>query len=448
MFLSMVRKELLDNVLRLRFAVACALCLVLVIASVPTMLRGYGGDLRTYSANLTVHRGELEDLRSPEWVRHQAVDRPPTPTSVLFVGLERYMPRSLRVSRWGEPATVSGLEASPTGSLFPVVDLGFVVGIVMSLVAVVFAYDAVSGERESGTLKLVMSFPVSRASVLAAKWVGGCAGVVLPLLLCWVLICIMLLVYPALSITGLEWAVVGLLFVGSVLYLSSMYTLGLFVSAASRRSATSVITMLLLWAGLSLAIPNLAPYVASALRPVPGAAEIGAQKRKVFREEIAAAEASVAGRLTGVTDRRERWRLQRGVMEAAMAEIGRQRGRIDESFDNSMNSQVAVGRAISRLSPFACYLHAGTALCATGTDASARLSDQMSGYHATLDQWIAVTEDDPDNEWRREVPEFTYRPPSLGERLSASVVDLGLLVGYNAIFLLGAGVVFLRTELT
>jgi len=57
------------------------------------------------------------------------------------------------------------------------------VQIAMSLLALLFMFRSICGERESGTLKLMMANAVPRDIVLLGKWVGGYLGLILPFLL-------------------------------------------------------------------------------------------------------------------------------------------------------------------------------------------------------------------------------------------------------------------------
>ncbi|MEZ3144603.1 ABC transporter permease [Halobaculum sp. MBLA0143] len=63
--------------------------------------------------------------------------------------------------------------------------LGFMNGgfttLLVPLIALVVAYGAVVGERESGSLKLLLSLPHSRADVVAGKVIGRTAAVGVPL---------------------------------------------------------------------------------------------------------------------------------------------------------------------------------------------------------------------------------------------------------------------------
>ena len=47
----------------------------------------------------------------------------------------------------------------------------------------IFAYDAIAGEREGGTLRLVLAQPVRRAHILVAKYISAMACLLVPLIL-------------------------------------------------------------------------------------------------------------------------------------------------------------------------------------------------------------------------------------------------------------------------
>ncbi len=71
--------------------------------------------------------------------------------------------------------------ANPYMIIFHSIDLALVFGVVLSLLALLFAYDAVSGEREDGTLRLMLSNAVPRDVVLIGKYLGAMACLLLPL---------------------------------------------------------------------------------------------------------------------------------------------------------------------------------------------------------------------------------------------------------------------------
>lgn len=67
-----------------------------------------------------------------------------------------------------------------TSSILGFMNGGFTTWLV-PLIALVVAYSAVVGERESGSLKLLLSLPHSRADVVAGKVIGRTAAVGVPL---------------------------------------------------------------------------------------------------------------------------------------------------------------------------------------------------------------------------------------------------------------------------
>ena len=53
------------------------------------------------------------------------------------------------------------------------VDWAFIIGYVLSLIALLFTFDAVSSERERGTLRLMLANSVPRHTILIGKFLGG-----------------------------------------------------------------------------------------------------------------------------------------------------------------------------------------------------------------------------------------------------------------------------------
>ncbi|WP_435180773.1 ABC transporter permease subunit [Halorussus sp. AFM4] len=70
-----------------------------------------------------------------------------------------------------------------------------VVALVVPIVAIVVAYSSVIGERESGSLKLLLSLPHSRQDVVAGKTVGRSTVLTLPVLVAMLLAAVVLALY-------------------------------------------------------------------------------------------------------------------------------------------------------------------------------------------------------------------------------------------------------------
>jgi ABC-type transport system involved in multi-copper enzyme maturation permease subunit len=106
------------------------------------------------------------------------------------------------------PADVS----NPVLSLFPAFNPLTFVTLVMSLMALVFSFDAVCGEKEQGTLKATLANPVPRGTLLAGKWLGGLAALLLPFVLGCLVTAIVALVYLSGHLSTAHWAGMAMCF--------------------------------------------------------------------------------------------------------------------------------------------------------------------------------------------------------------------------------------------
>ena len=129
--------------------------------------------------------------------------------------------------------------------------------LLIPLTAIVVSYGALVGERESGTLKLLLSLPHSRASAVLGKFLGRSGVVAVPVLLGF------LVAAPVFPITGVPFKPVG--FVGFALATALLGVLfvGLSVGASaaaptSRRAVVFVVGLYalftLLWGQFSSAV--------------------------------------------------------------------------------------------------------------------------------------------------------------------------------------------------
>jgi ABC-type transport system involved in multi-copper enzyme maturation permease subunit len=257
-----IRKEILEHLLSLRFAISCILCFVVILSSVFVLTKDYREDMLDYRTNLVMHRNQVLGYEHPWEVAGQGiqVDKPLNVMKIFLKGISQQNTTTVRVYSWGEPEFQGASESNPVIHLFPTIDLVFFVSIIMSLLAMVFSYDAVSGEKEQGTLRLMMSYSVPRDTILLGKWIGGYAALIAPFLISFLCGLIVMLMFPDAHLTGANWiqlaTIVGIAF----LYISAMYSLGLLVSTRTHMASTSITVLLMIWVVMALVIPNLSPY--------------------------------------------------------------------------------------------------------------------------------------------------------------------------------------------
>ncbi|MCY3788316.1 MAG: ABC transporter permease subunit, partial [Gemmatimonadetes bacterium] len=127
------------------------------------------------------------------------------------------------------------------------IDWVFIIGGLLSLMALLFTFDAFIGEKERGTLKLVMAQSLPRHTLLLGKFLGAMLALAIMLSLA---IVVNLLIVLALSQVNLGLVeasrLVGMVGL-SLLYLACFVSLGLWVSIRSSTTRSSLVGVLLLW---------------------------------------------------------------------------------------------------------------------------------------------------------------------------------------------------------
>ena len=187
---QIARREALDHLSSLRFYVIVATMAVLVGVSTFVMYRDYS--LRM--ANHAVLRERARPRPGESGV--MAVVEP-RPLSVFAKGLDEVMGRGYTVTAYvGIDVHDRQTQRESLFSLVPQPDLLYVVKTLVSLVALLFAFDAMSGEKERGTLKLTLSFAVSRGQLVAGKLAAGLAAVLAPLGVAWLAALLVLSLQP------------------------------------------------------------------------------------------------------------------------------------------------------------------------------------------------------------------------------------------------------------
>ena len=128
--------------------------------------------------------------------------------------------------------------------------------VVLSLLALLFAYDAIAGDWESGTLRLVISHPVRRGAILFGKYIAAMVCLLLPVLMSLLVVLILCSLASSIQLSTSEFLRIGGIVWTTIVYLSVFYLIGLLISTATRRTATSLMLCMFLWVVLVLVYPN------------------------------------------------------------------------------------------------------------------------------------------------------------------------------------------------
>ena len=266
MLITLIRRELLDNLMTFRFAAAMLITLLLVVANTAVLIKDYERRLASYNTAVKTHRQQLRATKTYS-AGKIVVDRPPNPLSIFNVGVDKRLGNEIEVSYAFVPtlwdAGMSGSD-NPFLNIFNSIDIVFIFEVVLSLMALIFAYDALAGERERGTLRLVLTHPLSRGHILLAKYIGAMFCLLIPLVLSLLLSLILLTTAASFSLGIPDFLRISGIVVSSLAYLSVFYLIGLLISAATQRTGTALMLSMFVWGFLVLVYPNM---ILAAIKP-------------------------------------------------------------------------------------------------------------------------------------------------------------------------------------
>ena len=277
MLWQIAQKEFLSNILTLRFLIGFILCQALIVSSEYVLIKDYEARLAAYSELTKRHEASKKEIKVYSQLEI-GVDRPPEPLSVIAMGFDKQLGNTLTVTFKEIPTSAIGSGAgNPLLSVFSAIDIVLIIQIIIGLLTFLFAYDTISGERERGTLALMLSNPIPRHQVLLGKYLGGMLSIVLSLS-CGLLFGLLVIAQSeSISLTAEIWGRIGLIFLVSLIYISTLFMLAMLVSSRCKRSTTSLIFILFLWVVFVVLIPNTGAYLSRHILKIKPKAVVDSQ---------------------------------------------------------------------------------------------------------------------------------------------------------------------------
>ena len=460
------KRELYDNLNSLRFALATVLLLALMLTNAVVHLREYPvrmqkyRDAATQSLNTLTSRTDLYDLAQKGPGK---LYKKPSPLRFCADGGDSLLPTLTDAASyfWSTDTSKSFWRMtypSATPNLKNIdpdatqIDWAFVIGYVLSLIALLFTFDSVSGEREHGTLRLMLANPIPRHTVLIGKFLGAFISVNIPFVIAVLMNLLVISTSSAVHLGVDEWGRLGIIVGIALLYLCLFLSLGLLVSARVRQSAVSLVILLLIWVSFVIFMPNTLASIASRFSP--------ARSYDAFQEDRRQARRAV---LEAYYTQREKTDDPSKRMQIAgeyVTEDAMQDGRVRQEYLSERISQVSQARAITRISPVAIVQHLLEVFAGSGLERHLQFVENVQLYDREYREFIADTERaDPESPHiigvREGMSKKTVSPASiptfkdtlsLGKDFNAAAMDLLLLTLFVVVLLSGAYLAFVRVE--
>ena len=264
-----IHREFVSNVLTSRFMIGFVVCLISTAAAVYVQVADYEKRLAAYHVAVQEYQEEARTWDLYSRINPKA-HRKPNPLSIFNVGMEKsgadMVSIKLATPIWEKEAQKQGSD-NPFLSIFLSVDVTFVFKIVLSALAILFAYNTISGEREDGTLKLVLSNPVSRDALVLGKYLGGMLSLLPIIVISFVVGVVIASASPATTFNAGDLLRLVMILVVSLLYVSICYLLGLLLSVWTKEAATTLILSMFIWGILTIVHSNIATFAVSKFPP-------------------------------------------------------------------------------------------------------------------------------------------------------------------------------------
>jgi ABC-type transport system involved in multi-copper enzyme maturation permease subunit len=290
MFKTVFTKELQNQLYSIRFQVSFLLTLLVFITGSIGFVRTFEAEqskYSDYSGNFTEHQKGLADESATRLAINRSVFMfSPRSNGIMSDCSEQMLPNRIIYSAYN----VFGFEVAE-GSRNPLIKISqglswsFIVTILLSFMAMLYAFDSVSGEKEQKTLALALSNNISRGSFLFGKFFG--------------IVCILLMT----EITGILISILLIIAIGNVtvdlaflaetagfvllsgIFLSCFTAFGMLSSVAAKNSNVSLMSSLSIWLLFVIIIPNTAVFWANRLFPIEHA-DVVEQRRAEGWEDI------------------------------------------------------------------------------------------------------------------------------------------------------------------
>ena len=176
----------------------------------------------------------------------------------------------------------SGSRENPWLQRFGALDWVFLIGTLLSFMAIVLSYDSFSGEKEDGTLRLLLSNSVPRYIVLLGKFSGIFLTIAIPLFIGQLISIIIIRQSDIISLSIGDWGRIGFVALLSLLYVTVFIGIGLLVSSWSHRSSSSIIILLFIWVLLTLIVPGSSGLIARIVYSLPRKEAVEKQVSSVY----------------------------------------------------------------------------------------------------------------------------------------------------------------------
>lgn len=463
MFGVIVRNELLNNLLSLRFHIAFVLVIATFATGTVTFLKKHHFVMQEYSKyqnELTARQvktaqGNLSQFAVTQW----SFTLKPRSNSFMCDCKETYFPNRFSYSAYNVFGFETGQAATnPFLGGFQDINWSFITSVVLSFAVLLFTFDAVSGQRESNTLALVLANPIPRATVLCGKYITALLTTMLMAVIGVILSLLIIVLSGRIDLSASSFLEIAAFLLLVLLFVSCIAAFGILSSVLVRSSNVSLLIGLAFWLLFVVVVPNSAVFWANKVFAIEHANTVN-ERINTARAEInrSAPQGSWSsnGGFPFLPEHQLRATLQTKFMNNEMD--------TKNAYYRDMFAQLNRTRLLTSISPVALFEYMTEAVVAGGYLRFAHAWRDLHEYQTQfLDFFKRMDASDPNSpHWYNpyedlsttrkpinfaELPVFSEKPISFAERLSFMRNYLILTVAYTAVVLSLAFLLFSRYD--
>lgn len=437
MLSTLIRNEILKNIKSEVFTILFIIVFIITTVGIISLVINYNSNLKNYKDYVIQHKMIIDKITSRDQVPDDIFYpiQPAPKLSLFFLGIKQFI---------GKPA----IDRNPVPYLFTQTDFGLIIGILMSLLAILLSYNAISGEKEDAMLRVVLSNPVKRGTLIGAKWIGGIISLIIPLLVCYVISLLIIIIFAHVSFSGADWASILIFFIISLFYISSFYLIGLYISTKTKQAYISLLTCILIWGLCILVLPTFPDYIGKLVSRAPNGTQL------VYTQIALSSEADKKVEKVK-NDYRQKGYKENVIDSIADPEIKKiyadrdaQLNKFGKYFDSKMGTQVFVATSVCFLSPYSAYILGGNEICATGISSQILFNKQANEFRDNCYKYADGRVNDLNKKFSLVgCPNFEYKEVPFTIRILAAGLPILFLIIYNIIFFVMSFKAFNRYDL-
>ena len=468
MIWHIAKHNLYDNLNSLRFALTTVLLLALMLTNAVVYLREHPKRIQKYNEAVAEYQNRLASYANESLYKLAQqgpgdLHKKPSPLHFCAEGGNPFLSSTVNagdpfaysenlkgVWKLSYPSATPNLENVRPDAIK--LDWGFIIGYILSLVALLFTFDSISGERERGTLRLMLANPIPRHIVLIGKFLGALISVSIPFTLA-VLMNLLVVSTSSTVYLGAEaWGRLGIIFFIAILYTSLFLVLGLLVSARVRESAVSLVILLLAWVTLVVFMPSTLASTTGEISASMSSGEFWKRYTRLYNE---------------LDDKYKAWiwsdKLDNKTLRGK-SEFFTKHAELDERLNEERLIQQADqfqhARSITRASPVTIVQHLLESFAGTGFERHLQFVENVKRYTRQFREFVVDTDRaDPESLHligvREGMSQKTVSPEAVpifedtlnfNKDFNTKAMELLLLGLFVVVLLSGAYLAFVRVE--